>query len=270
MPCITLISDFGLRDASVAIAKGVLMQHARGVPIIDISHEVIPYHTAQAAYLLGTAWGSFPEGTIHVVLFDIFSDALPRLVLSEYKGHYFLSPDNGVLPATLGALPSQSWLCFELTPGHSFTDWLHAAGNTISKLLSTENTNQQINQSTNQPINLPPIQLINQSTSQPINQSTSELACEVIHTDHYGNVVTSVTRDAFEAARQGRRFRLEFMQSEELTELSSHYHDVREGYRLCRFNSNGYLEICINRGNAAGLLGLRPGSRHNNLKLYFE
>lgn len=262
MSCITLLSDFGLHDASVAIARGILMQHAPALPVIDISHEVEPYQSAQAAYLLASAYGSFPQGTVHVLLFDIFYDASPRLILSRHNGHYFLSPDNGTLPAALGTLP-ESWLCMELTAKDSFTDWLHTAGKTINNLviLSQSKDNQQINLSTYQP---------KPGTPGRPQVTGDEVSCEAIHIDHYGNVVINMTRQEFEGLRNGRRFRLQFMMAEEIADLSDHYHDVREGFKLCRFNSHGHMEICINRGDAASLFGLRPGSKHNDIKIYFE
>ncbi len=266
MSCITLLSDFGLHDASVAIARGVLMQHAPTASLIDISHEVTPYQAGQAAYLLSSAYRNFPEGTIHVLLFDLFSDVTPRLILSGYKGHYFLSPDNGILPTTLGTIPD-SWLCMELAKTDSFTDWLHAAGRTI-KDLTNLSTNQPINQLTNQ-LSLQPHTMKAGIQSQPL-VAGDEAVCEVLHIDHYENVVTNMTRQQFETLRNGRRFRLQFMLVEEITEVSNHYHDVREGFKLCRFNSNDYLEICINRGGAASLFGLRLGSKYNDIKIFFE
>jgi len=38
--------------------------------------------------------------------------------------------------------------------------------------------------------------------------------------------------------------------------LSFKYHDVPEGEPLCRFNSDGLLEVAINLGKAATLLGI--------------
>ena len=99
---------------------------------------------------------------------------------------------------------------------------------------------------------------------------TGTLECEVIHVDRYENVVLNVTKEQFESIGRGGPFRLQFMQVEEINEISDSYNDVRQGYKLCRFNSNDYLEICINRGKAASLFGLRLGSRNNNIKLLFE
>ncbi len=42
-----------------------------------------------------------------------------------------------------------------------------------------------------------------------------------------------------------------------ITSVSESYADVPEGEKLAIFNSAGYLEIAINKGNAAGLFGLK-------------
>jgi S-adenosyl-L-methionine hydrolase (adenosine-forming) len=258
MSCITLLSDFGRHDSSVAITRGVLLQHVTGVPIVDISHDATPYHAAEAAYLLASARASFPPGTVHLCLTDIFSERNARLVLAEHDGHYFLAPDNGLLPAALGTVP-RAWLCLELPHDGYFADWLHAAGRTIQLLITEEGM----------PKDLPETALKPARTTGP--QITDDgIECEVVHIDRYENVVTNMTRGLFDELRGGRRFRIRFMLVEEITELSTYYQDVREGFKLCRFNSTGHLEICINRGPAASLFGLRLGSRHNDIKIFFE
>ena len=98
----------------------------------------------------------------------------------------------------------------------------------------------------------------------------NEINCEVIHIDHYENVVLNITRDQFNNYVQGRNFTLHFAQIEDISEISDNYADVRPGIKLCRFNSAGYMEICVNRGNAASLFGLRIGSRNNGIKIIFE
>jgi S-adenosylmethionine hydrolase len=42
--------------------------------------------------------------------------------------------------------------------------------------------------------------------------------------------------------------------------LSKHYSEVPEGEVLAMFNDAGFLEISMNKANAAGLLGLAYGS----------
>ena len=257
---ITLLSDFGLQDASVAIAKGILMQHSPGGQIIDISHEVQPFHTGQAAYLLGSAYKNFPAGTCHLLLFDVFTEAEIRLILSEHEGQYFLSADNGLLTTALGKEPEQSWLCYELSKTDTFNDWLHSAGAIIEQLSSQKP----------EALSLRPYTL---KAKPKLTQTMAEdggLKCEVIHIDHFENVVINFTRQQLAAMGEGRNFRLQFVGVEEINEISNNYSDVRPGYKLCRFNSSGYLELCINRGMAASLFGLRLGGKFNDIKIFFQ
>ena len=259
MAYITLLSDFGLQDPTAAIARGILLQHNPHTPIIDISHEVSPYKSYEAAYLLAATYTDFPEGSFHLILFDLFSEVRPRMALVTYNGHYFISADNGLLSQVL-TTDLKGYLCFELQSHHSFKDWLHTAAALISRL----------QQQPPEELHLPALMLRNAKTSLTTPGNDDILNCEVIHIDHYENVILNITRRLFDATGKGRPFTLEFMLSEEITELSTHYNDVRPGNKLCRFNSDGYLEICINRGKAASLFGLKLGSKHNNIKLTFQ
>jgi hypothetical protein len=260
MACITLLSDFGLQEASVAIAKGILMQHTPAIPIIDISHEIQPFNAGQAAYNLGSAYAGFPRGTIHVLLFDLFSETTPRLVLCEHNGHYFLAPDNGLLPLALGPAVRDALLCFELTKELGYTDWLSAVGKTTHSLQS-KNIGE---------LGFPPVKLKVTKDKSTARFEAGVISCEAIHIDHYENVVINLTRTQFGLWGANRPFRLSFVGMEEIDTISNSYHDVREGFKLCRFNSTGYLEICVNRGRAASLFGLRLGGKNNDIKITFE
>ena len=80
---------------------------------------------------------------------------------------------------------------------------------------------------------------------------------QIIFIDNFENVIVNITRDFFEDQRKGRNFRIAFKRDEVIERISESYADVPEGEKLALFNSAGYLEIAINKGNAAGLLGLK-------------
>ncbi|HXS35147.1 MAG TPA: SAM-dependent chlorinase/fluorinase [Flavipsychrobacter sp.] len=264
MGCITLLSDFGLQDASVASAKGVLMQYAPNATIVDITHWVEPFHLQQAAYLLLAAYKYFPAGTCHVLLFDIFYEKQPRLILCEKDGHYFLAPDNGLLSLAFGPDPGNVWNCFELRSPGVFYDWLNETGKMVNQL--------QIKSP--QELILVPYTLKNAPQHCQPKISANSAECQVIHIDRYENVIINITKQQFESIGKGRPFRIQFMRDEEITELSTHYYNTREGEKLCRFNATGYLEIAINRGKAASLLGFRLQKEqhiiYNTIKIFFE
>ena len=257
MSYITLLSDFGLQDASVAIAKGAMLQHAPDCNIIDITHEVQPFNIKQAAYLLGAAYKHFPKGTCHVPLFDIFSDGTPRLILSEYKGHYFLAPDNGLLSLALNDKDIRSWLGLELQRSQSFNDWLKEAGTLINNLQAGQPDE----------LGLTPYDARQIASDHPLDANTID--CEIVHIDQFDNIVVNFTKQQYEQLGPIKEFRLAFIKTEAITEISTNYSDVREGYRLCRFNGNDHLEIAINHGRAASLFGMRLGGKHNNIKIIY-
>ncbi len=246
MNCITLLSDFGLQDASAASARGILMQYAPQAMLMDISHEVEPFHHQQAAYLLRAAYKNFPTGSCHIILCDVFSEKKPRMLICEKDGHFFLAPDNGILSLAFDNEFGRVWSCYELVPPASFIDWLHAAAKMSADLFAKGPEQLAL---ANCEMKVAPIHL------QPIVQYYI-IECNVVHIDRYENVVTNLTRQMFDEVGKGRRFWIECVHNDKITELSNYYSDVGKGDSLCRFNSAGFLEIAVNHGNGSGLVGL--------------
>ena len=239
------------------------MQHIPDIPLMDISHEVEPYHLHQAAYVLNAACWNFPDGSIHLALFDIYREVPSRIILCRMNGHYFIAPDNGLLPLAFGKEPEMIWLCLEVTKDTSFSEIIHYTGTLISQLkdINQRDPSLPVTEIKHAPVNLQPV------------VTDNEVECHVIHIDRFENVVTNLSRNIFDSVGQGRSFRIAFARGTQVNELSSHYNDVRDGERLCRFNSNGFLEISVNRGQAASLFGLQLFQEHhliyNKIKIIF-
>lgn len=263
MGCITLVSDLGLQDASVAIAKGILLKYAPGLPVVDISHYVEPYHIQQAAYLLKASGPYFPEGTCHIALCDVFSVRNPVMLVCVKDGNYFIVPDNGLLSLAFGNNIEEVYKCTQLADNKNFKDWIQEAALLALKLQDRKPADLGLEATTlkRAPMHWRP------------RIDGSMVECHVMHTDRFENVVINITKDEFDSIGRGRPFKIEFAKNEAITEISNHYSDVREGEKLCRFNSVGYLEIAMNKGNAAGLFGLQMRrDKHivyNTINIYF-
>jgi S-adenosylmethionine hydrolase len=107
---------------------------------------------------------------------------------------------------------------------------------------------------------------------------------QIIFIDNFENVIVNITQEQFEQQRKGRRFKIVFKRDEIIERISGSYADVPQGEKLVLFNSAGYMEIAINKGNAAGLFGLKGFSERNSqvttimqnrlfyqtIKVYFE
>lgn len=98
---------------------------------------------------------------------------------------------------------------------------------------------------------------------------------QILFIDNFENVVVNITHEEFEEQRKGRSFRIVFKRDEVIDKISEAYADVAEGEKLALFNSAGYLEIAMNKGNAAGLFGLQKftdqsQSQYMQTRLFYQ
>lgn len=261
---ITLLSDFGLLDATLANVKGTLMQYIPHTTMVDISHQVEPFHRHQAAYLLASCYKSFSPSTYHVVLFDLFYQKNADILLGEIDGQYVIAPDNGLLSLAFGSKLNKVWLCGKVNADKGLKGWLQHVGRLLQQLLESTPETLALEETT-----------LKQSPSNwlPLIKEKS-IECHIIHIDRFENVILNITKAEFEEARNNRKFIISFMNNMEINTLSVHYTDVKEGDKLCRFNASGFLEIAINRGKAASLFGfqLRQDKHliYNTINIKFE
>jgi S-adenosylmethionine hydrolase len=94
---ITLTTDFGLADSYVGTIKGVILGIAPDARIVDITHDINPQNTHQAAYIIQTFPGYFPPGAIHMVIIDPTVGSERRAIAFGTPDAIFVAPDNGVL-----------------------------------------------------------------------------------------------------------------------------------------------------------------------------
>ncbi|MBA2718976.1 MAG: SAM-dependent chlorinase/fluorinase [Chloroflexi bacterium] len=98
-PLISLLSDFGARDPSAAIMRGVVLGIAPDARIVDISHEVRKFAIRDGALLLWCALPYLPVG-FHVAVVDpgVGTERLPVAIVCG-RGDVLIGPDNGLLVA---------------------------------------------------------------------------------------------------------------------------------------------------------------------------
>ena len=70
MGIITLTSDYGTKDFFISAVKGAILSELNDTNIIDISHEVTPFHIAEGAYIVKNAYKNFPKKTVHIIAID--------------------------------------------------------------------------------------------------------------------------------------------------------------------------------------------------------
>src|SRR5690606_30097184 len=97
MPIITLTTDFGEKDHFVGAVKGAIYTEMIDAKVVDISHNVSPFHLQEAAYIIQNAYKSFPQGSIHVIGIDSELNPENKHIAVLMDGHYFVCANNGII-----------------------------------------------------------------------------------------------------------------------------------------------------------------------------
>ena len=243
MAIITFLSDFGYTDHYVAAVKARLISNQPDVRIIDISHGIQPFDIANAVFVLSSVFRDFPEETVHLVAVDTQGGKSGKYHAAKYKGHYFLAADNGIISLLTESEPEELVeIATELPTASPARDWLapaalHLAGGGKLEDLGPKAPNMR--------------QLLNRQ----LKLNDHSITGHVVHVDHYGNLITNITRDSIETIGHERTFTIHFAR-EKVTRISERYTQPPEGECVCIYNDQGYLAIGINKGHASELLGL--------------
>lgn len=254
MPILTLTSDIGQQDYLAGAIKGQLLQINPDFTIVNISHNIAPFNYPQAAYVCRNAIKNFPPYTFHLLLVNLFDKRPEQLLLAYHKEQYLLCADNGLLMMILEEKPEMViGLPLQKNAGKTALYCTLVMGQAIQKLLSGMSLQQ---------IGIPDVTIIEKNHLRPL-VSDNWIEGQIIFIDNFENIVVNITRDQFEQQRKGRNFQIVFKRDEIIDRISENYADVAEGEKLALFNSAGYLEIAINKGNAAGLFGLQGFSEQS-------
>jgi S-adenosylmethionine hydrolase len=275
MPLLTLTSDIGQQDYLVGAVKGQLLQVNSGFTIVDISHNLSPFNYPQAAYVCRNAIKSFPAGTFHIVLINLFDHRPDHLLLTKHNDQYIGCADNGLITMILEEVPREI-VALSLSKS--------AQKNTLYCATVLANAFHEIcNGKTIDEIGDPSVSIEVKNPLRPL-LGNNWIEGQIIFIDNFENVIINITKDEFEEQRRGRSFKIVFKRDEVIDKISDTYADVSESEKLALFNSAGYLEIAINKGNAAGLFGLQGYLEQQNsqsqylqnrllyqtIKIYFE
>ncbi len=242
-PLLTLLTDFGTTGYHLGRLRGALLSAHRQLDLVDISHDVPSYDIVAAAHLLRQTHGHFPAGTIHLISVNDFYQPRGRFLALQVNKQFFIGPDNGLFSLVFDTLPKEIYVLDRVREDDTlYRTYARAVAHVAQDKPFYE-------------IGLPTVDIMRRLAFQPVI-GPDLIRGTVTYVDKFENVTTNITRELFERVGEGRSFHLLFKRQPPIDGLSFRYHDVPEGEPLCRFNSDGYLEISINMGKAAGLLGL--------------
>jgi len=241
---ITLLTDFGTRDAFVGIMKGVILSIAPTARVIDLSHDVPPQDIRTGALILRSAVPFFPRGTIHVAVVDPGVGSHRSAVLVETRDAFFVGPDNGLL--SLAAPPGSVVRAFQLTNSQYFLPRLSHTfhGRDVFAPVAAH-----LSRGVRPELLGPSIPTIEQLPLPTVERTDTQLTGSVIAIDHFGNLITNITEaDLHPFPRETLWVSIGPVQ---IQGLVATYATVPPGAIAALINSWGMLEIAVRNGSAA-------------------
>ena len=268
-PIVTLTTDFGTADAFTAVMKGIILGIEPDAAIVDITHEVAPQDIHAGAYLIDSAHGYFPTGTVHVIVVDPGVGTARRPIAVCSPSATYVCPDNGLLSyvlardgasaatgapfaSTIVPLP-EGWRGYHVTQSRYWRDPLSntfhgrdlfapVAGH-LAVGESAESMGDPIREVT--AFNVPIAELHERVVSGT-----------VLHVDRFGNLVTNIGP----ALLGGRTDEIVVEAGSARIDGLAHSYQTHRGL-VALIGSDDRLEIAAPNGSAAGLLGLGVGGQ---------
>jgi S-adenosylmethionine hydrolase len=266
-PFVSLMTDFGARDPSAAICKGVILGIAPEALVVDITHEVAKFQVRDGALVLWCALPYLPIGA-HVAVVDpgVGTERLP-IAVETVRGDVLVGPDNGLLiPAAerLGGIASAHVLDNPeyrlpvVSASFHGRDLFAPAAAHVALGVPVQVLGRRLDPSTLVRVNWP----------QP-DVREGELASRVIYVDTFGNLKLSAEPTHLAAAlgplHPGDRLQLRFVAAGTRSNVPAIWVDtfgrVPSGDLLVYEDSYGRLCIAENQGSAAARLGLAEDAR---------
>lgn len=250
-PLVTLTTDFGTRDPYAAAIKGVMLALCPQLRLVDLSHEIGPQDVLEGALFLAGVIQYFPAGTVHLVVVDPGVGSERRAIAVRAGAQTIVCPDNGLLTLLAREHPIEQaheitnpdFMRADLSATFHGRDLFAPAAARIACGAPLAEAG-------------PAIEDLVTLDVPEARRDGDVIRGEVLRIDRYGNAITNVARALLDGAtvaevRAG---------SARLRGLHRIYADVAQGEPLALFESNGYLAIAVNGGDAGDTLDLARGT----------
>ncbi len=258
-PLVTLTTDFGTASGYVAQMKGgffrrLLSLTETGEPmpvgycnLLDLAHDIPPHDVLAAGWFVASSCFGFPSATLHVVVIDPGVGTARRVLYAEIGDQRFLAPDNGVLALAIARHGLREARRVAVPPTASGT--FHGRdvfAPTAAELVCgvAASLGDSITDLVSQPWPLP-------------RTTAGGLTGEVIHVDHFGNLITNLPDSLLPRLQTAGRITCG---DNQIDQIVGTYGEATPGSLVALAGSQGFLEVAVVEGRAAERLSARRGT----------
>jgi S-adenosylmethionine hydrolase len=255
---VTLLTDYGRDDDFVGVCHGVIRQIHPEAEIVDITHGIERYAVRHGALVLRNTLPYMPVG-VHVAVVDPQVGTERRAIaLRTGDGRVLVGPDNGLL--------SLAWersggveLAVDVTRSPHRLEPVSATfhGRDVFAPVAAHLAAGAELADAGDPLD--PDSLIRVELPEP-REEAGEVVAHALVIDHFGNVGLNVdhSRLAGTDIKLGGRVEVAALGERYEATYAHTFADVSPGELIVYEDAYRTLALAINRGDAAGTLGLGP------------
>jgi S-adenosylmethionine hydrolase len=252
---IVFMTDYGLADEFVGVCHGVMAGIAPDALVIDLTHDVPRQDVMRGALTLSRATKFMPSASVYLAVVDpgVGSDRR-SIAVRAGSGAILVGPDNGLLSLAweaLGgveaaaAIEDSRMTLFPVSQTFHGRDVFSPCAAHLSNGIRVEDVGPAI-----------PSGELHTLEIAGAMVAVGAVGCRVVGVDGFGNVQLNARTSDLEAAGLGQILHVAGRQVPRV----GIFGDVPEGVLAMIVDSQGYLALVVNHGNAAQLLNLKEGS----------
>ena len=249
---VTLLTDFGTEDGYVGAMKGVILCGLPESKLVDISHEICPFDVHQAAFVLNNYSWNFPQGTIHLVVIDPGVGTKREGLVLQSGGQYFVGPNNGVFSYIYRYKHYEAYRILDKKLGTNISPTFHGRdvfAPVAVKIGKGESLKKFCKIYTN----------LCSFIEAPEDLKNGEYRLKIIHVDHFGNLILNFTIEDWQDLGSPEDVKVQVNHSF-IEGIKNTFGAVKERELVVTWDSQGFLQIAQNCGNASKLLKKVPGN----------
>jgi len=234
---IVLFTDFGTDGPYTGQVQARLQQLVPGVPVITLFSDLVPWDVQAAAYLLPAYSAGFPPGAVFLCVVDPGVGGSRPGVVVHADGCWFVGPNEGLF--ALLARRASHVECRELPPPTGVSSSFH--GRDVFAPVAAR-----------------------LATGVPVNAANIPATCldrpdwpddllRVVYIDRYGNAITGARASGVDVTQR-------LSVNGHALKSAQTFSEVAAGEAFWYANSNGLVELAVNRGRADQVLGIAVGT----------
>ncbi|ALM75382.1 SAM hydrolase/SAM-dependent halogenase family protein [Thermococcus barophilus] len=245
---ITLTTDFGTKGPYVGEMKGAILSINPKAMLIDITHSITRHSVLEGSFVMEQVVKYYPKDTVHIGVIDPGVGTERKALIIE-GDQFLVVPDNGLATLPLKHInPTAAYEIdikkMEAIIGRKISSTFHGrdvfgpAGALLDLGYEPSRLGKEIHLDEIIKLDLEP------------KQKDGKWILKVIYIDDFGNVILNLENYERPKYVEVEGLKIPYLDT---------YGQVKKGELLALPGSHDYLEIAVNQGSAAEVLGVKVG-----------